>query len=52
MEWEHGKIEPMQTLLIEFNGKTTHMVGQLILDVVEEAVCVHTLFLVEMSFSP
>lgn len=43
MEREHEKIEPMQTLLIEFNGKTTHMVGQLILDVVEEAV-VYTRF--------
>lgn len=52
MEQEHEKLEPTQTLLIEFNGKTTHMVGQLILDVVEEAVCVCTLFLVEMSSSP
>lgn len=52
MEQEHKKLKPMQTILIEFNGKTTYAVGQLILDVVVETVRVCTLFLVETSLLP
>lgn len=52
MNQEHGKLQPYQTLLVGFNGKTTHTVGQLMLEVTIGEVRINTLFLIDNSVFP
>lgn len=52
MSREHEKLCLSQTLLVGFNGKATHAVEQLTLEVVTGEVRVNALFLIDCSVSP
>lgn len=52
MEQENHKSEPSSTVLVGFNGRVTHAIGQLNLELVAKTVRVKALFLVKASVSP
>ena len=52
MEQENHKSEPSSTVLVNFNGRATHVAGQLTLEVVAKTMRAEALFLVKASVSP